>query len=145
MVADPTARGALVPRRRCTQTQAQSDNVTRFRYDFSGGSAGTGWTPGTVTIVVPTWKDSAGDQASRQTFTFQVQGPTVQLVQPTNGSGIDINAINGRTYVDVTLSVPSYAPAGSTINWSAVTATTPIFSLTGPGVGSARSTRARRR
>ena len=117
MVADPTS-GALVATA-VSQTQAQTDNVTRFRYDFSGRRAG--WTPGTATITIPTWKDSGGDDAASTTLTFQVQGPTVQLVQPTNGSGIDINAINGRTYVDVTLSVPSYAPAGSTIDWAAIT------------------------
>ena len=95
MATDPTS-GALVATA-VSQTQAQTDNVTRFRYDFTSGN----WSPGTATITIPTWKDSGGDVAGVTTLTFEVLGPTVQLVQPTNGSGIDVNTINGRTYVDV--------------------------------------------
>src|SRR5205823_11868953 len=64
---------------------------TTFRYDFSGASAGTPWAPGTVTITTGAWSDSKGDAAPAQTFTFQVLGPTADLVSPTNGSGIDVN------------------------------------------------------
>ncbi len=131
MVTDPTS-GALVATA-VSQTQAQTDNVTRFRYDFTGGN----WSPGTATITIPTWKDSGGDDAGVTTLTFEVLGPTVQLVQPTNGSGIDVNTINGRTYVDVAVTVPSYAPSGSTIDWAAISSGAPIVTLSGPGVGSA--------
>ena len=90
MVTDPVS-GALVATA-VSQTQAQTDNVTRFRYDFTSGN----WAPGTATITVPTWSDTGGDAATQTTLTFEVLGPTVQLVQPTNGSGIDVNTINGR-------------------------------------------------
>ena len=115
----------------------QTANVTRFRYDFA--STSTVYAPGTVTVSVAqgAWKDSNGDPAPAATFSYQVLGPTVQLVQPTNGSGIDINTLNGRTYIDVPISVPEYAPANSIIDWSAITSTTPIFSLSGAGVGTA--------
>src|SRR5206468_3889094 len=46
------------------------------------------------------------------------------------GSGIDVEQLNGRTYVDVTLPAP---PANYQIDWTAVTATTPVFTLSGPG------------
>ncbi|HVP75835.1 MAG TPA: hypothetical protein VMS63_07420, partial [Gaiellaceae bacterium] len=131
MVTDPTS-GALVATA-VSQTKAQMDNVTRFRYDFTSGS----WAPGTAAITIPTWSDSGGDVAPQTTLTFEVLGPTVQLVQPTDGSGIDVNTINGRIYVDVPVTVPSYAPAGSTINWAALTSGSPIVTLSGPGIGSA--------
>ena len=131
MVTDPTS-GALVATA-VSQTKAQTDNVTRFRYEFTSGD----WAPGTATITIPTWKDSGGDVAPEATLNFEVLGPTVQLVQPTNGSGIDVNTINGRTYVDVAVTVPSYAPAGSTIDWAAISSGAPIVTLSGPGVGSA--------
>ena len=65
---------------------------------------------------------------------FEVLGPTADLVSPTNGSGIDVNTLNGRSYVDVTLPAP---PTGYTIDWSAITSTTPIFTFSGPGAGTA--------
>ena len=115
MVTDPTS-GALVATA-VSQTQAQTDNVTRFRYDFTGGN----WSPGHGDDHDPDLEGLGRRRRGATTLTFEVLGPTVQLVQPTNGSGIDVNTINGRTYVDVTLTVPSYAPAGSTINWAAIT------------------------
>ena len=101
MVTDPVS-GALVATA-VSQTQAQTDNVTRFRYDFTSGN----WSPGTATITVPIWPDTgAATPRTQTTLTFKVLGPTVQLVQPTNGSGIDVNTINGRIDVDVAVTVP---------------------------------------
>ena len=117
----------------------QTANVTTFRYDFSGSSAGASWSPGTVTIKLAqtsstAWADSNGDEGQPQTFTFEVLGPTADLVSPTNGSGIDVNTLNGRGYVDVTLPTP---PTGYAIDWAAVVSSTPIFSFAGPGAGTA--------
>ena len=111
----------------------QNANPTTFRYDFP---ASTPWSPGTVTVTFAagSWATSNGDQAPGQTFTFQVLGPTADLVQPTNGSGVDVNTLNGRTYIDVIFAAP---PINFSIDWSQITSLTPIFTLTGPGAGTA--------
>ena len=113
----------------------QNANITHFRYDFTGT-----WAPGAAVITFAQdaahgWADSNGDQAPLQAYTFQVLGPTAVLVQPHDGSSVDINSINGRTYLDVTLPTP---PSGYTIDWSQITALTPILTLAGPGVGTAQ-------
>ena len=133
IVVHPGANGVLSA---ADLQTLQNANVTRFRYDFSGASASANWTPGTVALTPGTWKDSAGDQAQAPAppMDFEVLGPTADLVSPTNGSGIDVNTLNGRSYVDVTLPEP---PTGYTIDWSAITSTTPIFTFSGPGAGTA--------
>jgi hypothetical protein len=129
-----TTTGAPVTTLITDHTQAQTDNVTRFRYFFAGA-----WVPGDVQVAIPAWQTAGGDQASATSVALHVVGPTVTLVNPTGSTGpvvttgMDVNTLNGRTYFDLTLT----APVGYTINWAAVTSTTPIFSLTGAGVGTA--------
>ena len=111
----------------------QAANVVTFRYDLP---ASTTYMPGTITIAFPqdstwTWQDSAGDTAAPQTFTITALGPQASLVTPTNGSAIDIEQLNGRAYVDVTLPAP---PTGYAIDWNLLnTSMTPIFTLSGAG------------
>ena len=61
-----------------------------------------------------------------------MQGPTGQVVDPQGGSGIDVNTLNGRTYIDVTLPT---APSGYTVDPLSITDLAPEFTLTGSGLG----------
>ncbi|HMC68184.1 MAG TPA: hypothetical protein VKJ07_03430, partial [Mycobacteriales bacterium] len=115
-------------------TALQNAAVTRFRYDFTDPS--TTLPAGDITIAFAgTWLDSMGDAPGAGSATVHVAGPTGVLVTAAGGSGIDINSLNGRTYLDVT--VPA-APTGFATDWGAMGQRTVLFTLSGPGVGTAK-------
>src|SRR5439155_2464598 len=111
----------------------QNANITRFRYSFAAGA--TNYAPGTLTVTVGSWQDSHGNGGGGETFNITVLGPTADIAQPTAGSTVDVNVLNGQTYVDVTFPTP---PSGYAIDWNSVTTLEPMFTLTGPGVGNAK-------
>ena len=69
-VTEPTT-GAPVTALVTDHTQAQTDNVTRFRYFFAGT-----WRPGDVQVAIPGWQTAGGDQAAATSVTLHVVGPT---------------------------------------------------------------------
>ena len=112
----------------------QNDSVTRFRYDLT--NVNDKFAAGDLTVnFAGTWKDSFGNTPGTGSVSVHIAGPTAAVVSPAGGSGIDINTVNGRTYIDVTIPDP---PAGFQIDWDAMAQRTPVFTLSGPGVGSAK-------
>ncbi|MDX6411753.1 MAG: large repetitive protein, partial [Gaiellaceae bacterium] len=107
--------------------------ITRFRYRLVSGA--TTFAPGHVTITFDagTWGDSQGNASVAQTFQLDIQGPTANVVLPQAGSGVDVNVLNGRNYLDVLFAAP---PAGYVIDFSSITDLDPEFTLAGPGLGS---------
>ena len=143
-VQDPASGALLATVLKQGATEADADFYTRllaagvktFRYD---ATAGTAWSVGDVHIDFNTyagevgWQDSLGNAglATDHRYT-KVQGPTGQVVDPQGGSGIDVNTLNGRTYIDVTLPT---APTGYTVDPRSITDLAPEFTLTGSGIG----------
>ena len=119
-------------------TRLAAAGVKTFRYD---ATAGTAWGVGSVHIDFNTftaggdgWQDSLGNAGlSTDHLYVTVQGPTGQIADPQGGSGIDVNTLNGRNYIDVTLPT---APSGYTIDPGSITDLAPEFQLTGSGIGS---------
>ncbi|MDC0296391.1 hypothetical protein OAK95_01935, partial [Akkermansiaceae bacterium] len=68
------------------------------------------------------------------TLSFVVEGASARLVDPTTGANIDINSINGRTFIDVEFD----SPTSGTLDFleSSITDLDPEFRLTGAGLGS---------
>ena len=65
---------------------------------------------------------------------FVVEGASARLVDPTTGANLDINTINGRTFIDVEFE----SPTSGTLDFleSSITDLSPEFRLTGAGLGS---------
>ena len=84
-----------------SEAKAENDHVTLFRYLYTGQ-----WQAGTAVVDVPAWADTSGTAAAATVFTFNVTGATATVTNPTAGNGVDINTLNGRTYVDVPISLP---------------------------------------
>jgi len=82
-------------------TALTNAGVTRFRYMLGA----TAWTPATLSIVFAAgaWKDTDGNGSPATTATVTITGAIATVTQHTYGSGVDINTLNGRTYVDVTI------------------------------------------
>ncbi len=103
------------------------------------------FTPGTLTITFTAststagWKDTQGDLGQALTQTFLIQGPTASLTNPAAGGSVDASAINNRHYIDITLPVPTDLPSGYSysIDPASVETTTPKFTFSGTGVGTA--------
>jgi hypothetical protein len=68
------------------------------------------------------------------TLGFVVEGASARLVDPTTGAKIDINSINGRTFIDVEFT----SPTSGTLDFleSSIIDLDPEFRLTGAGLGS---------
>ena len=68
------------------------------------------------------------------TLGFVVEGASARLVDPTTGANLDINTINGRTFIDVEFD----SPTSGTLDFleSSITDLDPEFRLTGAGLGS---------
>ena len=124
--------------------------TNRFRYVLASGAT---FRPGDVSVSfdaeafknldvttdagpVPGAKNSAS-----VTLTFKVNGPTAQIVDPTNGGTIDVNVLNDRNWIDVVFLVPTIpGNTGVTLGIDAgsVLDLTPEFVLNGPGLGTIR-------
>ena len=112
--------------------------VTRFRYSFSNAAAR--YAPGAVTITFldfasasgAGWTDTLGNAGRSGTRTVTLNGPTGSVVSPQGGGGVDVNTLNGRNWIDVTLPA---GPAGAVLDPASVTDLAPEFTLAGPGVG----------
>ena len=115
----------------------QSDSVSVFRYVIT--SANFTYSPGTVivTFTKSAWSDSQGDPGQPGAMTFDVQGPTATISNPSSSGSIDVSALNNRHYIDLTLPIPANLPNGYTIDPKSVTTLTPKFSFSGTGVGTA--------
>ena len=113
--------------------------VKTFRYDASTNTAT--WGTGALTITFSAfdsgtgagWQDTNGNPAPTVARTITIQGPVAQLADPATSSGVDINKINGRNFLDVTLPAPT--DVGYTIDAASVTDLAPEFRLSGNGVG----------
>ena len=147
-VQDPET-GALVPTTMPQDTgsgetaadwyaRLRDAGVKTFRYDAT--SAAAAWSTGSVHIDFNTysaggdgWQDSLGNagQSSDHRYTT-ILGPTGQVADPQGGSGIDVNALNGRNYIDVTFPAPD---SGYSIDPASITDLTPEFRLSGTGLG----------
>ena len=66
-------------------------------------------------------------------LSFTVTGTTVQVVDPGNGGGVDVNVLNNRDWIDVVYHLPS---GSFTLVRSSITDLEAEFTLTGPGLGS---------
>ena len=116
------------------------EGVKTFRYVATTTSAvwGTGSLEIDFLAFATTgegWQDSRGNMSRAGTDDdreITVQGPTGQLADPLSGSGIDVNVLNGRNYMDVTL--PG-APTGYTIESRSVLDLAPEFRLSGDALG----------
>ncbi|MEP7335841.1 MAG: hypothetical protein ABI717_08685, partial [Actinomycetota bacterium] len=118
-----------------------AEGVKTFRYVATSNAAV--WGTGTVNISFVAftvggagWQDSRGEvvRTTVDDRVITVQGPTGQLADPLGGSGIDVNVINGRNYMDVMLPAPT--DAGWTIDANSVTDLAPEFRLSGDALGS---------
>src|SRR5207253_4886521 len=74
-----------------------------------------------------------GNLAAGGTATFTVELPAAELAAPADGATIDAAVLNGRQYIDVTLTPTS----GDAIDDGTVGDPDPEFVLSGPSVGSA--------
>ena len=107
--------------------------IKRFRYVFT--DAGTKYLPAPSRSPSRRThgRTTRGNGGLAGVKTFYVQGPTADVVNPQGGAGIDINTLNGRNWIDVTLPA---APTGYAIDFASITDLAPEFVLGGPGVGS---------
>ena len=128
-------------------TRLANAGVTRFRYTAT--VATTRYTPSQLTIsFLPYtsggdgWQDSNGNPGSPVSATdntksvddrsIRIEGPTATIVNPSTGGAIDVSALNGRNYIDVTLAPPS----GFDLDAASVTDAAAEFTLAGTGLGS---------
>ena len=119
----------------------RTTGVRRFRYlvdeAFTKGDYQLSFAAGAFKHVDATSEEGVttpGVANEDFTLSFVVEGASARLVDPTSGAEIDINSINGRTYIDV----PFDSPTGGTLDFleSSITDLGPEFRLTGSGLGS---------
>ncbi|HEX6130520.1 MAG TPA: hypothetical protein VF044_02260, partial [Actinomycetota bacterium] len=113
------------------------EGVQRFRY--RAASASTSYAPGTLTVSLLAhtsggdgWADSGGNGSLLVSKTVAVEGPTANTTDPATGAAIDLNAINGRNYIDIEFPA---ADAGLALDEASVLDGAPEFRLEGEGVG----------
>src|SRR5213078_2399230 len=85
-----------------------------------------------VTVASGAWYDLRGNDAPAQTLNFTVAGPTATIVNPLAGTGIDINLLNRRNWIDVVFGGTS----GQTLDMATITDAGQEITLSGPGLGS---------
>ena len=93
--------------------------IKRFRYRFASDSAVLDWATGAVVVTVAggDWKDSRGNDGIAETKNFTVVGPTATLANPFAGTGIDINLLNRRNWIDVVFP----GTTGQTLDMASIT------------------------
>ncbi len=137
-----------------TQLKAAAMRKTgtnRFRYDARLRHARS--TPGDVTVTfaptrsrTSTSPPTPGRCRERRTpqrsrAPSRSNGPTAQIVDPSNGGTIDVNVLNDRNWIDVVFlvpSIPGHPGISLGIDAGSVLDLTPEFILNGPGVGTIR-------
>ena len=117
-----------------------NEGVNRFRY--RADAAAVAWAPGTVVVdflafdagTGAGWRDSRGNVGldTVDDLSVRVEGATANTTDPANGSGIDVSALNGRNYLDVTFPAP---PQGFVLDFESITDFGAEFRLGGPGLG----------
>ena len=115
-----------------------TEGVTRFRYLID--DVAFTYQPSEIQIdfTVSGWFDSAGNPGvDGPAFdpAIRVEGPTADLVDPSNGANVDVNEINNRNFLDVTFEA---APADFEIDFQSITDLEPEFALVGDGLGDVR-------
>ena len=105
--------------------------IFRFRYRLP---AGRNWEIGsaTVTVLPNSWSDERGTFGPATTSIITVNGPTGLAANPAAGAGLDINLLNQRNWIDVTLPVAT----GWALDPGSISDADDEFSLSGPGLGS---------
>jgi hypothetical protein len=134
-VQDPDT-GALVTTPLRQQTGETTDawyarlaaaGVKTFRYTATSTTGN--WSTGELDIAFTAgWQDSLGNAGAtdaKYNRQITVNGPTARIADPQGGSTIDVNVLNGRNYIDVTL--PD-APTGYSIAPESVTSRPATFS-----------------
>ncbi len=116
----------------------RSLGITRFRYAVGTTDLAMGtWT---LTFAADAVKNASittdsgttpGAGNAPTTLTFTVVGTTAAVVNPTPGASIDINVLNGRGWIDVTFTNPTFF----TIDPASITDLAPEFALGGAGLG----------
>ena len=120
--------------------------ITRFRYTATNAS--TRYTPSQLTIAFLAysgeqgWRDSNGNEGSPRDAaaptksvddrSIRIEGPTATIINPATGGAIDVSALNGRNYIDVTFAPPS---SSFDLDAASVTDAAPEFNLGGVGLG----------
>src|SRR5918994_2440180 len=81
----------------------RTGGIKRFRYRFATDSTVQDWATGAVAVTVADgeWTDMRGNSGLAETRSFTVAGPTATLANPFAGTGIDINLLNRRNWIDV--------------------------------------------
>ncbi|HET6548786.1 MAG TPA: calcium-binding protein, partial [Solirubrobacter sp.] len=106
------------------EEKLRTAGITRFRYRFDPG---VNWAAGTVTVTTAkdAWNDVDGG-----TLTYTLVGPTATLSNPFAGTGIDINLLNRRNWIDIVF------PGSTALDPDSITDADAEVALSGPGLGS---------
>ena len=126
-LAGPAAEGRVTINNTTAPTATEQPGV--YRYTFTGS-----FTTGEVTVTFEgnRFTDSAGLANITEVETFTVVGPVANLESPRSGGSIGADALNNRSYLDVSLHVP----AGHLLDPASVIDLDPEFTLSGAGLGS---------
>ena len=119
----------------------RSTGVRRFRYliadPFAKGDYTLTFNEGAFKHVdITSEEGTVTPGLANEAFSlgFVVEGASARLVDPTTGANVDINSINGRTFIDVTFESPS--SGNLDFLESSITDLDREFRLTGDGLGS---------
>ena len=109
-------------------TPTQLPGTATFRYYVSGsfgaGAVTLGFPAGSFTSSSAAHPAGYGNLASSDSFL--VAQPTAALADPPGSSVSSVQSLNGRSFVDVTYTIPSYATG---LDLTSVTSTSPAFTI----------------